>query len=204
MNWQFCTERLLATKPKRVAGHTFHSSVIAGDPGSEKNASHLQSTQRVPSALIVAAELLLKCARGVTMKLAVAVLLAYSSLAFGATSMSIAVQRNAPVQIQSTTHGLSDALEAAVLTNRSGKAIIAYKIGWVSIVDGKARFHQSALMNTPGGIAAGMDQSVPAQGIPINKQAENMTFFVSHVSFADGTKWSADKADLLKQAVHGR
>ena len=69
------------------------------------------------------------------------------------------------------------------------------------MVNGKAEVHQSAWMNTPGGIASGANQIVPAQGIPINTQAEAMTFFVSSVSYADGTRWNAHKSDLLKQSV---
>ncbi len=135
------------------------------------------------------------------MKLAVAALLACSSCASAATSMSSAIQRDAPVQIKSTTHGIFDALKSAVFINRSGKVITAYQIGWVSVIGGKAEVHQSVWMNTPGGIAAGSDQTVPAQGIPINTQAQNLIFFVSHVSFADGTQWSAREDELLEQAV---
>jgi hypothetical protein len=133
------------------------------------------------------------------MKLLAAVLLAsFASTAFGETGMLIARQDNAPVQLKSTTHGITDALESAVFTNRSAKSISAYRMGWTSVVAGKIHFYQGPWMNTPGKITAGADQTVPAQGIQINPAAQTMTFFVSEVTFADGTHWTANKTDLLK------
>jgi hypothetical protein len=137
------------------------------------------------------------------MKRAVVFLLAsLASVAFASTTMSIAMQDGAPVQLQSTTHGLSDALEAAVFKNRSGKPITAYRIGWVSLVEGKAKISRGVWMNTPGKIDSGADQIVPAQGIPINLAAQQMVFFVSDVTFADGTHWSASKSDVIKSSRH--
>lgn len=142
---------------------------------------------------------LLSSPRGVTMKLAAAVLLAsLTNTAFAATSLSIAMQNDAPVQIQSTTHGLSDALESAVFTNRSGKSIISYRMGWISVTAGKAQVHRGVLMNVPGGLAAGTKQVVPAQGIPFSVAAENMTFFITDITFADRTHWRANTSALIK------
>ena len=49
------------------------------------------------------------------MRLAAALFALIPSSAFAATAMSIAVQRDAPVQIHSTTHGTSDALDPRFL-----------------------------------------------------------------------------------------
>ncbi len=139
------------------------------------------------------------------MKRAAAVLLAsFASTAFAATGMSIGMQANAPVQLKSATHGIPDALEAAVFTNRSGKSITAYRIGWMSIINGKSKMLHGVWMNVPSGIASGSDEVVPAQGIPINYAAQEMVFFVSDVTFADGTHWKASKLDLPRPAPHKR
>jgi hypothetical protein len=111
--------------------------------------------------------------------------------------MLIARQGAAPVQLIKTTHGLIDALEAAEFQNRGVKNIAAYRIGCAVVKEGRTTFVEGPWMNVPQSISPGAVQTVPAQAIRLDDQAQEMIFFVSDLRYVDGTRWKADRRKLV-------
>jgi len=112
------------------------------------------------------------------------------------TVMGPAKQPGTPAMLTSTTHTLTDALAAASLKNQGNKRISGYRIGWITIVNGKPRFKTGPWMNLPAGIDPGTVVSVPAQSIAIDSRADRMIFYVAEASFPDGTHWKSDRTSI--------
>lgn len=129
----------------------------------------------------------------------VAALALFVPPAFAGQAMILALQTAAPVQITSIRHGLNDAIEAANFHNRSDKNISAYRVGWATTINQKVSFKSGVWMNMPVGVLPGTNQTVPAQGISLMRQAQKMIFFISDVRFADGSHWKTDRKSILKQ-----
>jgi hypothetical protein len=105
----------------------------------------------------------------------------------------IAPQGKAPAQLISpTAHGV-DLLTAATLKNRGERTIISYRIGWGFILQNGIEFHTGALMSIPAGVKPGSIHKVPAQGVHLSPQAEQVIFFVAELTFANGDHWTAKK-----------
>jgi len=119
-----------------------------------------------------------------------------ASPAFAGTAMVIARQPTAPVQLVKTLHGIPDLLQSAEFENRSGKSITSYRVGWAYITAGKSRFMTGPWMNVPTGIKPGLTETVPAQGVKLDKEATEIVFFISDVKFSDGGDWKAKHNEL--------
>ena len=118
------------------------------------------------------------------------------SLTMEPIRLVIAAQREAPAQlVPPTSHGF-DLLMAATLKNRSEKTIVSYRIGWGYVLKNGIEFHTGALMSVPSGLKPGRLHSVPAQGIHLAPDAEQVIFFVAELTFANGGHWMAKKKDL--------
>lgn len=118
-------------------------------------------------------------------------------------TMNVAQQVDAPARLVATMHTVKDFLSGARLENRSSKAITAYHIGWLIQYPDRKENKEGVLMNVPAGIQPGRTYAVPAQAvyaseiIPTHPTA--LVFYVSAVTFADGSSWTAD-VDKLKEA----
>jgi hypothetical protein len=121
-----------------------------------------------------------------------------SSVSFAQTRLAPASPKDSPVVFVQTTHGITDALESAQWVNRSNHVVTSYRVGWLTVVDGKNDFQVGPWMNLPAGVIPGAKASVPAQEIPLNLKASSMIFYVAEVHFADGGRWKASHADVLR------
>lgn len=119
---------------------------------------------------------------------------------FAQTRMALANPKDSPVVLVQTTHGTPEALESAQWVNRSNRQITSYRIGWLTVIGGKNIFHVGQWMNLPAGVKPGATTTVPAQGIPLNRKASSMIFYVAGVRFADGDQWKPTHAAVLRAA----
>lgn len=119
---------------------------------------------------------------------------------FAQTRMALATPKDSPVALVQTTHGIPDALESAQWVNRSNQQITSYRIGWLTFIGGKNTFHVGPWMNLPAGVKPGATAAVPAQGIPLNRKASSMIFYVAGVRFADGSQWKPTHTSVLRAA----
>ena len=126
------------------------------------------------------------------------VLLTVSAIA--QTNVGPALQKGDPVQITESHHGEKDALLGAVFLNRSDKSILSYRIGWAVMKDGKTTLQEGTSVSIPGGAAAGAAVEVPDQQVLLDRSARVFMFYVSEVTYTDGTTWSAEAAPLITQA----
>ena len=108
----------------------------------------------------------------------------FSLPAFGGTALSIGMQSGAPVQIVQALHGIPDLLLSAQFENRGDKEITGYRIGWVSVSSGKAKFQSGPWMALPAGAKPGTSIVIPAQNIQPKAMPDQMTFFVSEIGRA--------------------
>jgi hypothetical protein len=118
-------------------------------------------------------------------------------LASADTAMTLARQPAAPLQLIKTTHSLRDALEGATVKNLGDKSISGYRVGWAIVKNGKVTFQKGPWINLPAGVAPGALQSVPAQGVRLDEQAQEMLFFVAEIRYTDGSRWKADQQKLV-------
>ena len=118
-------------------------------------------------------------------------------------TMNIAQQMEAPARLVATMHTVKDFLSGARLENRSSKAITAYHIGWLIQYPDRTGDNEGVLMNVPAGIQPGRTYAVPAQAVDASEiiptHPTALVFYVSAVTFADGSKWAA-AVDKLKEA----
>lgn len=118
-------------------------------------------------------------------------------------TMNIAQQMEAPARLVATMHTVKDFLSGARLENRNSKAITAYHIGWLIQYPDRTEAKEGVLMNVPAGIQPGQTYAVPAQAVyaadlvPTHPTA--LVFYVSAVTFADGSSWTAN-VDKLQEA----
>ncbi len=82
---------------------------------------------------------------------------------------------------------------AAMLRNRSGKTIIAYRIGWLDAA-GSPTFGKRIDRR----IGKGERVWINSRDFAVNPTAR---FFIAEVAFGDGTNWKADLAALRRQAT---
>lgn len=115
------------------------------------------------------------------------------------TTLGSLLQTSEPAMLISTHHTLTDALAGATLRNQGKVPITSYRVGWVLLKDGKTSVHETGTMSVPSGVQPGGTVEVPDQTIPLDTAARSFLFYVSEVTYADGTKWSADAEALLKQ-----
>ena len=114
------------------------------------------------------------------------------------TAMLTAPQDSAPAKLVQTTHGIPDLLIAAKFLNQSGKSIISYRIGWAYVLPRRVEFHNGAAMNVPSGIHSGVVQEVPDQAVSMNTAANKVIFFISELTFADGSHWKASHREIQR------
>lgn len=119
---------------------------------------------------------------------------------FAQTRMALATPKNSPVVLVQTTHGIPEALESAQWVNRSNRQITSYRMGWLTVISGKNTFHVGPWMNLPAGVKPGATATVPAQGIPLNRKASSMVFYVAGVRFSDGDQWKPTHTAVLRAA----
>jgi len=116
-------------------------------------------------------------------------------------AMNIAQQMEAPARLVETMHTVQDLLAGAQLQNRSRKTITAYRVGWLIQYPDRTENKQGVLMNVPAGIQPGRTYAVLGQAVNVTDIAPThpnaVVFYISAVTFADGSNWKAD-VDKLK------
>lgn len=117
-----------------------------------------------------------------------------------------AEQKDAPARLISATHGVDDWLITALLKNNSSKTIVAYRIGWVYVIDSHRKFHQGESWDVSAGIAPGSIYNIPPQNVKPNARSKFTEIFVAELKFSDGTRWKADRNEFgrfseLKRAL---
>jgi len=123
-------------------------------------------------------------------------ILSVGAFASTGTTMLAAPQDSAPAKLVQTTHGIPDLLTAAKFLNQSGKSITSYRIGWAYVLPTKVEFHSGAVMKVPAGIHSGLVQEVPDQAVSMNAAANKVIFFISELTFADGSHWKASHREI--------
>lgn len=123
------------------------------------------------------------------------------SFASSGTSMLIAKQEKSPASLVEATFGMYNLVESAKLANHNGKAIAAYKIGWVYVVSGKATVNYGEWVVVFPADASKKVLQVPAQAVAPKHDAEKVVFFVAGLKYADGTLWNSDEKVIVKDAT---
>ena len=141
--------------------------------------------------------------KSVRMASLISSLVAIAAAAFGSsgTAMLPAPQRNAPAALVVTTHTSTDLLQSAKAHNNNNKRLVAYRIGWAYVFRSEFQFHKGPMMNVPVGIAPHSDFDVPAQAIPLNRNANAVVFFVAQVTFADGSQWKSSQQQIRRSVA---
>ena len=132
--------------------------------------------------------------------LTLAFILVGCAVAAASVTMEIAMQRGAPAHLVQTTHGYPSLLTAARLKNDGKKLITSYRIGWAYLRPDGIEFHVGVLMNVPASLKPGDINDVSDQAIPFDARAQSVIFFVAELSFADGSRWTANNADITPEA----
>lgn len=132
--------------------------------------------------------------------LTLAFILVSCAVAAASVAMKIAMQRSAPAHLVQTTHGYPSLLTAARLENDGEKPITSYRVGWAYVRPHGIDFHIGVLMNVPAGIKPGDIHDVSDQAVPFDARAQSVIFFVAELSFADGSRWTANNADIKPEA----
>src|SRR5262245_23709322 len=81
--------------------------------------------------------------------------------------VGLAVQKDCPLKLLESTHGVEDLLLKAVLKNVGHETVASYRIGWVILFEDTSRKPKSVVgkvMNTPSGVEPGAATTAVAQG----------------------------------------
>ena len=134
------------------------------------------------------------------MRIPLAAFLLVTSLSSAETLVGSSPQVGDPVHFSMSKHGLKSLLEAGTLESRASQPIVSYRIGWALSKDGKVSLHEGPWMNVPAGVEPGAKTDVPDQAVPFDTAAQRYLFYISEVTYADGTRWSAEATPLIEQA----
>jgi len=110
----------------------------------------------------------------------------------------IAPQKGSPARFIQASFGVP-LLMAAKIRNEGKKTIVSYRIGWSYVHDDRMEFHQSDLRSVPSGIRPGGTQEVAGQDIPRDRDAQQVVFFITELTFSDGKRWTAKKKNIQIQ-----
>lgn len=113
----------------------------------------------------------------------------------GGVLISVPLQVDSPLQLISVKHDRKDFFSEGRVLNRSGRPVLAFRIGWL-IADGSygPLLSYGDWIRPPESLQAGSLAFVPSRGVrtrAFGARDATLVFFVSDVLFSEGDVWRA-------------